>query len=284
MDIQPKRNLKQGETVYSDDIADIKRLRFKDVEIPDHAGVLYLFSVGWRKGLYFDYTPIVLDQMPPRDHDLATVLAQCHAYLFWNELFKLTEADWSRLFQAGWFPFISLRQETLKKIISCIRNEWNVDELLLSVREEVVDRCTQMRERWCQNRFVATHAGILGTALSRYIEKDYVSSISVLFPRIEGIMRDVLLGLDPTVHPTQGNLVRFVISRGSQDRHAHSMLLPMKFRRFLSDVYFAGFDPRGGRPLSRHSVAHGVVDEKEFSLKGATIGFLVLEQLCYYLT
>jgi hypothetical protein len=52
---------------------------------------------------------------------------------------------------------------------------------------------------------------------------------------------------------------------------------------FLKDVYFAGFDPVSPSGLSRHTVAHGVAPSEDFNLKSGTMGFLILEQIRYYL-
>src|SRR5258706_1072027 len=47
--VQPKRDFKQGDAIFSDDIADVHRLDFEGVTIPNDAGILYIFAVGWRR-------------------------------------------------------------------------------------------------------------------------------------------------------------------------------------------------------------------------------------------
>ena len=51
------RPVKKGQDMTKDDIADIVRLDL-GVDIPEDAGFIFVFSVGWRKGLFFDYGPI----------------------------------------------------------------------------------------------------------------------------------------------------------------------------------------------------------------------------------
>jgi hypothetical protein len=52
------RSVEAGEAVYESDLIDIESLVFKDVDFPADAGILCLFSTGWRKGLFFDFGPL----------------------------------------------------------------------------------------------------------------------------------------------------------------------------------------------------------------------------------
>ena len=57
MNIRLARSIKAGEEVLKRDIVDIEDIKL-GVQIPDDAGVLFVFSVGWRKGLFYDFEPI----------------------------------------------------------------------------------------------------------------------------------------------------------------------------------------------------------------------------------
>ena len=52
--IQAQHSKQAGEVVWSTDIADIVEVNI-GVDIPTDQGMCLLFSVGWRKGLYFDF-------------------------------------------------------------------------------------------------------------------------------------------------------------------------------------------------------------------------------------
>ena len=56
-----------GQPVYVDDIADIPTLEFLGVEIPNDAGIFFIFSFEWRKGLFYDLTPFQPDSDGLRD-------------------------------------------------------------------------------------------------------------------------------------------------------------------------------------------------------------------------
>ena len=99
-----------------DDIADIVHLDL-GVDIPEDAGFIFVFSVGWRKGLFFDYGPIGPAQ-EPRLYDVGSVLAQAYAHVLFQELFSITEVEWGCLFASKWFPFAGLTKATTDGLIS----------------------------------------------------------------------------------------------------------------------------------------------------------------------
>ena len=281
VEMQSKRDLKAGEAVFVDDIADIRGLRIDGVEIPPDSGVAFVFSKGWRKGYFFDFEPL---HGTAREYDFEKQSAQYLAYLFFQHMFGLSDEDWGTLFQQGWFPFISLKEETVKQILACVRNAWSVDELHLdAIVNEVESLLEPKLEGWRKNTVFKDHIRLIERAIERYREGDYESPCAILYPRIEGIMHSHQKLADGRGTRKQTRLVRSVMDAGKKGRHTYSLLLPEKFQHYLQDVYFADFDPDDPQGLSRHTVAHGVAPEEEFSRKGATIGFLLLAQLSYYL-
>jgi hypothetical protein len=277
------RDINRGDPVYVDDIADILRVRFLGVEIPKDAGVLFLFSEGWRKGLFYDFKPLSSEEAHERDYDLEILLGQYYAYLGFQQLFRITDDQWNNLIAQKWFPFISLKRETIKKIISYAENGWNIDKLTDAIADEVSALIPAFLNKWERSNVFKAHFPLLKQATDRFIEKDYISATSILYPRIEGLMRTYHLGTDRNDRVTQSKLVASVLQARANERHAFSLLLPGSFRRYLEDVYFADFDPSNAELLSRHTVSHGVAPAEFFSLKGAVIGLLLLDQLSFYI-
>ena len=76
---QVTRSVKAEENIYKDDLSDIKSIDL-GVSIPSDSGFLFLFSLGWRKGLFYDFGPICGPDAQVRKYDIAAVLAQyyCH--------------------------------------------------------------------------------------------------------------------------------------------------------------------------------------------------------------
>lgn len=281
--VMVKRAVNKGEAVFDDDIGDVDSLHFEGINIPKDASVLFLFSVGWRKGLFYDFWPTQIQESKIRDYDLDSLLGQLYTYLMFQDFFKISETEWKSLMAQGWFPFATLKKSTIKNILNYNKNQWNVDGLLPQIRDELLDKFATKMVAWNGNKYIKAHAKFIEAAIERYIGKDYISSISILFPRIEGLMRSFHQDVNNDIKINQSNLVESVIPKEICEQKPHSLLLPQRFRQFLTDVYFANFDPKGDIPLSRHSVSHGVADDSQFSLKGATQGFLALDQLSYYL-
>lgn len=280
--IRVKRAMEKGELIYDDDVADIQKISFDKVSIANDVGVVFVFSVGWRKGFFYDVSPLT-DSNAMRDYDLEVLLGHYYTYLSHQHLFKLTEDEWELLLSEQWFPFISLKKETNKNIINYLRNQLEIDELLGTIKEEVTAQSDKMLQRWSENPVIKPHFELINQAVSRYLQEDYISATSILYPRLEGVMRNIHAKVGSGKKATQGNLITSVIEGRQEKFSATSLLLPKMFRRFLKDVYFANFEPNKPAKLSRHSVAHGVASPQDFSLKAATLGLLILDQIFYFI-
>ena len=280
--IQVKRSVEKGESIFVDDIVDIHSLAPQDINIPNDAGLLILVSVGWRKGLFYDFWPIQEKDSRMIDYDIPALLGQIHSYLLFQNRFKISSDEWKRIIDQSWFPFIALKSATINDIINYNKNNWNIDELLSKIKDEFDSQIDRLYLKWKNNKLFNPHLQFIETAIRHYNSGDYLSSISVLYPRIEGLMRDYHQKKGYETKATQGNLIDAIITKEQFDQKQCSLLLPEKFHSFLKDVYFANFDPNGNKPLSRHSVSHGVANVELFTFKGAIIGFLILEQISYY--
>lgn len=272
------KEVSTGDAVHQDNIADIRRIDFEGIVLPPEVGFLFLFSVGWRKGLYFDFQPLFPPYFPKREEDVGRTLAKVFSYVAFQDLFQLSADAWNALFGQRWFPFISLRNETRKKIITYASENWDIDELLESIAADTRERLPLMRETWEKKKVMAGHLPLLARAYDTYLSGDYISSASILYPRIEGVMRQLYPG---SGRPSVRALLQTVLEAGTSGRHSHSLLLPDNFVHYLREVYFANFDPKNPNVFSRHSIAHGVAPAADFSLKAATIGFLILDQLSF---
>jgi hypothetical protein len=282
------RDMEAGQPVYTDDIADVRKLSFKDrdlqdIIIPPDAGVLFLFSEGWRKGFYYDLKPFAGGNPEPRDYDLEMLCGQFYAYLGFQHLFKISEDEWNRLIAQQWFPFISLKNRTIQEIVNYARNNWEIDELTDRIANELAEMIPALLSKWEKNKLFESHFALFKQAAERFLEKDYISATAILYPRIEGLMRTYHMASNQSLKPTQKNLVTSVVDAKATERHGNSLLLPNNFRRYLEEVYFASFDPNDPKILSRHTVSHGVAPAENFSLKGAIIGLLILDQLSFYI-
>jgi len=96
-------------------------------------------------------------------------------------------------------------------------------------------------------------------------------------------MRELHLNLGIQEKPTQSVLTERLLNARQEELHSYSWLLPEIFKKYLREVYFANFEPGAPTKISRHSVGHGVAAAEDFNEKTACIGFLILDQLFWFL-
>ena len=206
----------------------------------------------------------------PRQYDVSALLGQAFCHVAFQERFSINDDEWNDLFEARWFPFIGLRDETINTLLSHVRNGWEPDEKLDDILSETKVRVPQMLQSWRNCHSFSPHIEILKSAVERFQNDDFVSCTASLFPRIEGILRTHHDSLGKQVSPSPTNLVDSAVDTIIQN--PRSLLLPARFRSYLEDVYFANFDPaKPNIGVSRHSVAHGVADQSSFNKKSAVI-------------
>jgi hypothetical protein len=283
LQIRTKRAINKDEPVFQDDIAEIESLSFGDeLKISNDVGLIFVFSTGWRKGLFFDFGAF---HKPPKqiNYDPEKLFGHYFAYLGFQHLFKLNDDEWNNLFAQMWFPFVTLKTPTVQRMLGYVKSNIPVDDLLEKIIDEVQLSINVMLERWKGSSILRNHIGLIGHAAERYMQKDYISATTILYTRIEGIMRDVLQMASSGKKASAKNLAETITSQKEYSDVGRNILLPRMFHKYLDDVYFRNFNPDQPTEISRHSVAHGVAKPQDFSAKAATIGLLLLDQLFYFL-
>ena len=270
-----------GTAVTKDDIADVERLEI-GVQIPDDVGFSFVFSIGWRKGLFYDFGPIGLPEPQVRQYDVNRALGQSFCHVLFQERFSISDAEWNMLFATKWFPFVGFRNETIKTLINHVRSNWNPDEMIDDIVSEINENVQQMLDSWRTHSSLAQHLPILERAIDRFQNDDHVSCTALLFPRIEGILRTHHSNSGSEDHPSSSNLSKSAVAAKIQNEE--SLLLPHRFRKYLDNVYFKHFDPDAPDiDVSRHSIAHGMASASNFNSKSAAISILIIHQLFYFL-
>ena len=279
--ITPKKKIEVGQSVYTNEIADIDSIRFPGVEITDDAGIYFIFSVGWRKGLFYDLTPLRPNSDGLRAYNLNYQLGQLYAYLTFQDLLKISDEVWGKMFVQEWFPFISLSPVLSKEMVKQAEAGWEIDDLLPKIAGEVKESLNDWLEKWSQNSLYKSHSALLGKAVERFLKSDHQSAISILYPRIEGILQNYYR-LHGSEKPSQKRLAETAVRANISEEKPKLPLLPEKFQRYLLEVYFRNFDPDQPEGVSRNTVSHGLAPVEAFSEKASVIGFLILEHLSYF--
>ena len=284
VDMMARRSLKSGERVFPRDILDIRRMTIGNATIPADAGFMMVMSSGWRKGFYYDLAPLHAPGKPERDYDVELLLGQYWSYLTFQDLLKIEEPTWQEMYRQRWFPFICLGYPLLERMVEHARAGWEIDELLPAVQAELDTILVDATGVWRAIPDFQSHLALLECAIERYQSGDHVSAASILYPRIEGVMRSYFSSAGFTDTPSGPNLAREVVQKDAARRHACCLFLPEKFREYLEQVYFAHFTPGSSPDVGRHSVAHGEARAEDFSLKSSAIGFLTLYQVALFLS
>jgi hypothetical protein len=276
LQMRAKKDVQAGQPVFDDDFTGIESLTFVDITIPEDAGFLFINSRGWRKSLFFDLTPL---HDEPRTYNLHKILGHYCAYLWFQHIYKITEFQWNKIFDQKWFPFVSLKQGTIKRMVAWAEADFDLDELIETIEAEISPDLIDKLNSWGKRNTFAPHMPLLKTAVERHLEKDYISSTSIIFPRIEGLMRSFFSTVD-TRRPKVERLINSVTDHVHADNPS-SLILPEKFKNYLTKVVFDDFDPNNPQDLNRNTVAHGVAPTGLYTLKTSLIGLLIIDQLFY---
>jgi phage tail protein X len=273
-----KRRINAGQGVTADDIMDVTRLRLKGIVVPDDAGIVTILSAGWRKGLFFDFGPLY-GKEHARTYEIEAALGHCYAYLHFQHLLAIPNAVWDEFSAQQWFPFIALKQATIRRMIALASERGSIDAALDTAAADTAALVADQLEVWKAHPILAEHQPVFKVAHERFLAGDFISAVSILYPRIEGVMRSHHVSAAVPGRATQSTLAKAVTGPTVLRPHGNSLLLPHRFLRFLEEVYFADFDPKKPNGLSRHTVSHGVAPTVSLNRKGAVLGFLILLQI-----
>lgn len=279
--VQVKKEFEKGDSIFLDDIADVQGLEFEGIDINCDVGIIFIFYVGWRRAIFYDLAPLHRGNKD-RDYDITRTLGQFYSYLMFYRRFAISDQAWKNLFEDQWFPFIAFSESINRKLIEYAANSWPTDELLLPIAADVEKALPAMLKRWKHVPAFVDHVDFLQRAVERYQDKDYLSVVSILYPRIEGLLRSHQKLTDPKGRASQQGLSESAVKEAEIGRHPSTPLLPTRFRNYLESVYFADFDPNdSSNMVSRNSVGHGVASSATCSLKPAVISLLLVDQLSY---
>lgn len=281
-----KRNaVRAGDAIFKNDIADIEAVELLDaagaaIEIPRDSGVVFILSVGWRKGVFYDYS-VFREDGRLRTDNLPRLFGHFFGRLLFQELYSMTEEQWQRLTEWGWFPFVGLQDADRRKLINWALQERQPHPVFEEICRNFRATLERRVEAWKGYELLTDHIDFIQNAMQAYFREDYMSCIQVLYPRIEGVIRTLFAQENPGQDATQGEMVTNL----TENQFVHSLLLPDRFTNYLKKVYFRNFDQGAGViPLSRNSISHGVSVARDYDFVKATIGFMILDQVFYFLS
>jgi hypothetical protein len=279
--------VKAGQAVSRDHLLDHDELVPVDatgtpVSIPDDCGVVFLFSVGWRKGMYFDLS-LPRPDGRRRETSLPNLFGQYYTQVLFAEMYSATDAQWHRLFECGLFPFTGLTSQDRADLFSLAKFDRDPTPFVEPMCRTFAATLRTRLDDWRRNRLLNRHMEFWTRALDRFEDDkpDYISCLSILTDRIEGVLRTLFVERKPGVKATQAALSANLV----ENKGDSSVLLPAWFEQYLRRVYYAAFDLQAGEvPFSRNSHAHGVSKAADYDFVRATVAFMVVDQMFHYLT
>jgi len=281
-----KRDKKKFEVITHGDIADIRRLRFPNVEIVETDKVIYCFKVGWKFGLFFDLNrELDIDEM-------SLTLGKLYRYLSFQYVYEILEtgAQFEEMIKDGWFPFIEIVGGEYKSLSEAYENKFHlgerIDGIIGSFDRARIERITN---KWWRNQIFTDKKNILQAGTNAFLQsgnEGYINCIKTLLTEVEGIIRLQYFkdtGKGKKVR-TQELLTHLVEKGKEKSGSSESLFLPLHFLEYLDDVVFSDFDVETGKvDLSRHSSSHGVAKAEAYTKTKALQAILILDQIYLYI-
>lgn len=281
LQILVKESMEKGSPVSKNQIGDIRKVIFDNISIEEDDGIIYFLSDNWRHGIYFNFR----DHRNPIDKvdqdKLETEIAKHYLELAFPQYYRDDEII-DNIVKDSWFPFLSLTGDLFNQLYMNYQNDlnnFNKDGHILKYFTK--DILEARIKSWSTKDPFSNHIRFFEEALDSYMNGKYIASISTLYPRIEGILRNEFIDSTSPNIPKLISELKKVVSQKVED---FSLFRYHQFLKYLSESFFKDFDHKSGEvDLARHSSAHGVSEADDHTQSKALIGFLIADQLFYYL-
>ena len=279
------KKVEKGQALKKDDISGFERVKLGDIEFPNDNAYFCVLSLGWDKAYMFDFSPLDDQSQRKIEYDVEKFIGSYFSYLSFKTIHKISDPDWDRLLKQNWFPFFSLKFSTIESIINYVRAGWDIDDLINTIELDTLEYLHDWIPDWLKDEGLAPFVGFLERAIERHESEDYISSISIIYPKIEGLIRQEFIKDNPGKEGRKQNMLVDHITEKTQ--HTLSSLttyIPDRFKRYLDECYFKDFLASSqNNQISRHSVAHGASSIDLYEKKESLIGLLVFSQIAQYI-
>ncbi|MCJ7507956.1 MAG: hypothetical protein MUO85_04405 [candidate division Zixibacteria bacterium] len=294
-----RADIKVGEVVTQNDIADIRKVKFPDIEIKDTDKIIYCFKVGWRFGFFFDLTPrpkpiggtqpIGVKKLDIEE--MALSIGELRRYLSFYHVYKVLESDaqFEEMKKDGWFPFIEILAREYKELSEAYQNKFDFENQIRVVVDTFTEeRIKKITEKWWAKQIFADKKTLIEAGIGAFTQNTtngFVNCIKNLWTEIEGILRILYLtetGKGQNV--TSNELSEYIVEKAKDKTGSgYSLFLALPFLKYLQDVVFPSFNIERGTPdMSRHTSSHGVAGAQDYTKNRALQLILILDQIYFY--
>lgn len=283
--ITKAKRVEIGQRVTRDDIIGVDRIKLGDISFPEDNAYFCVISIGWDKAYLFDFTPLNNQASIKLEYDVEKYIGSYVSYLMFKTVHKISDSEWQEIISQSWFPFSALKFATVESMVNQIRAGWQLDELIEKIDNDVSSFLNEWVPEWETKISLSPYVDFLKKAWERHQHRDYVSSVSILYPQIEGLLRKDFIKDNPSMEGRkQKMLVEHVTTKTEINTAALTTYLPARFKDFLIKCYFREFVANSvENEISRHSVAHGASSMEKYSRKESLLGLLVFSQIAQYI-
>jgi hypothetical protein len=266
------------------------RCIIQGMDIPGDAGLMVLIGYGEHKLAMYDVTPVASRAARPGqkrptnasrmiDHEL--ILGSLVNQILAFELEEITEEEWSRLFQAGWFPFAFLQGSLNHKLLQRVNAKEELGSFAAEVAIIITATWRDKIARWRIHPILRNEIPFLESAFDCFLGSNWIAASSVLGPRIEGIMIEAI-GCYKTHFP----MISAFGDRAEAADPGNQIIKVDKLVQYLRDVVFTGGNmmkpDRLHAGLNRHLLGHGRAQASSLGIESAVIRFLLIDHISRY--
>ncbi|MEO6691874.1 MAG: hypothetical protein ABIO44_05990 [Saprospiraceae bacterium] len=197
-----------------------------------------------------------------------------------------------RLINNGWLPSISIFPQPYSEMIRIIEKDNEIEKVNLFVNETFRTNkiLESMLDRWNYSSLAKKRIKILETCIERFLNKDYISSIYLLLPQIEGLITSYIISKGKT--PEEYLSKRFTqfkeevineIYNTDMTKYLTRIFVKNLHKTFYKTWY--PFERRGrkyiGSPITpqRNTILHGNIKIKYFSEENCLKLFCIIDNI-----
>lgn len=285
-------DVEKGEAIGTGELHHIHCLTFP--KVGDKESYLWLRHEPNGYALYFDFLPTLVgvDVDEETEERLSEIIREGMASEFLRGLYAgaLEEPESIRKAMTvdGWFPSPAILPQPWREMCTAYDDgdPAHASELAIeAVDEESLD---QMLENWVQEEPFKTDLPFLERGVQQYKEGDYVSSASVLLPRIEGLTNRALKAAGATAKSRLADAFGDVekVATGPTQNRWIGRQLREAMNGAVDEFFMAQFnpnDPDAEGTLGRHAHAHGATKADRYDQAYALKVLLAIDSLFFIL-
>lgn len=298
VEMKAKRDIKKGELITQGDIADIRRLNFPEISIGPTDKIIYVFKVGWRFGLFFDFGAAALGSKRRRsaakhlDVDAMQLsIGALYRYLSFYSVYRLLETGTEQFEEMqgdGWFPFVETLPGDFSALTKAYDNKFDFDNKVSAVVERFDGkRIRGIVGKWWKNERFTAKRTLIEAGVNAYLQNTadgFVNCIKTISPETEGLLRSIYRADEAKGRMTQKRFLKHIADKAKAKAGSdYSLLLARPFLEYLEKHTFRNFDvDKGDVRLSRHSSGHGEASPDLYTKARALQLILVLDQIYFF--